>query len=679
MTLSTVCDTCADTVCGSAGPKIGRSNFTAIQRESDLLSLIKSLGGVAEINVDLMKAHHDRLAIAPRELFSSHGSMDRRTLDNAISGLQRRGEVRTITVIVPNYLGHQVRRQLVLLVDLALDDPSFLAFLKTMQRQAQEASAVAGKPLSARRKIAEGRPLSMQEQLTSKRFLEGQDAPDEESMREALAGEWRVIAQLHGYQHGAFVRARTLHLQLLKMFANPDRAAYSTISSRVPQDPRIFSSAIFFQDFPIGILPQIVPITTDDSQWTAFKSEPDALVAPLRTVPPEIRSFLRLGSNYTRTKIFKLLYILNDLRLLIPLDHSDEPTEHFYTSDSGAISYFRSTPLRARTTIFRLADSVELYNSTSALEGDRIPLIAMRSMVTEADGRSYWQDLENICLSRRDVDVPDQDPQCEGRFYIGDRRIFAALRTAGKWSGEKRLFNTQKVCILRLLQREDDPAKALDDTARLQHYAEVVHSDANMVRDFLAEQLMLRSEKRRKRADLARKHRAKVATGRGDDDDDAPPLSPADLAHILAAKARETVSQRARDWAGLVSRFKSVSGIEQIDQVFLDNLRSRFLATRKPITAIEAERELDKWVRRQKGLRPSAVQPRSSTRDTAPTTTLQRKAAAMKRHAESAVRKRTKRSILASSAIKAQPQIQPGARPERMRMLSHSLVAWSTS
>lgn len=640
------------------GPKPGRANFTTIQRETDLLSLLRSLGGVAEVNIDLMKTFNDRQAVAPRELFSSHGSMDRRTLDNAVAGLQRRNEVRTITVIVPDHLGHQIRRQLVLLNDLALNDPTFIAFLKNMQSQAQ-VLARSGKPFHGRRKVEGGTTAPKGNVAFPRRRFLDLDAQvvDEEAMKDALSNEWRVMAQTQGFQHGMAARARTLHLQLMAMFDSPERSRYSTICSQDTTEPRIMTSAIFYHDLPIGVIPKIVPSTAEDDDWAAFAATPQNLDMPIHAAPVNVRSFLRLGSNQPRNAIFKILCTLVDLKLLTPLERCDEETEHYYTAPDGLVSYLRPVPVSTFVSLFRLSDTAPLYRCRDAGKLVQIPLLRVFEIGSEAAARAFWQDLERTSLAGRTEEVPSQELDCVGRFFSGNSALFVQLQNPTKWVSHNKLFNTQKICILRLLQKEKNVRAVLDDEARLQHIAATVRSEADIVKTFLEQQAAMQDERRSRQAASQRRFRDK---NRSESLEVGP--TPAQMSQMLAQKARDAVGQRVQDWQGLITRFKSTYDVDEIDPAFLDNLHAQFFAKRTPITAVVAEKKLESWLR-SRGEDLSVA--RGPARNQMTLGALERKAAAIKRQDKEA--RRQKRGELVSNAIRAQPQIEPGARPIKHR------------
>lgn len=617
-----------------------RTNLTSIRRENDILDLIRSSGGILECSLEIDKLHRERIAALNPSTASSQTRMDRRTIDSAVASLERKGQIRQIGIVAPDSLHRQTRRQLLIASEIPLDSPQVTRYIHDLQQKAMTSEAATW---SHRKTLPTGTPF---QPTTSAPVSRAPVNPadwtewSDETVRAALLKERYISPQHNGWQPGVIARARTLHIELLRLF---ETSLSPSIRCDGPGKPRILVTSAFFEDLPLGVYLGMVQLNGHLPALEAFRRNPGASTTPLRSLPDDLKSYLKVGTAVARAKIMAVVRRLCQLGVVIPLEPTEETTEHFVCNDLGERAYFKARyEAELRIAFFRVTDVGAIYDLTKKTPEESRPLLRLMPLQTADMGHQYWHVLKEL---GEGAEVT-ASPECVGQVREGPPvKVFQELQSAVKWAEGSTLFPLQQAFIRRRIHLSKDAEALVNDQAQLERFADAILSEPHIVKEYIERGLRFQAEKRRRTAEKARKRRQWGLDPYG-------PPTEQEVASLLAVKVRDAAAQRERDFLAIVARFKADHQLAALDEAGVADLHRRVTSASQPITVQTVENELERLL-----AGPSAGPQISATGQ----------AAAMKRLGLGKRRQRKdereKRVAKVAPAIQEQLNFQPGARP----------------
>ncbi|KAF5319851.1 hypothetical protein D9758_018452 [Tetrapyrgos nigripes] len=219
----------------------GRVNVSNLRRENELLRVVEIMGGIVNIQTkEIYDTHMTLLETLAKEGEPTSSPVgirtDKRTVASTFSSLKSRGKIKQVTTSIPSHLG--MTRPTVVVYLPTVDQEKVNSFLAELSR-----SAPPPVPSPYGRKISEPLDYGADATRLTKNALPlqllqlekpGTDnnerwiknaaradqlfALDEATIREVLLTERTTIGQYHGTIVAKMLRARELHLSLLKAF-----------------------------------------------------------------------------------------------------------------------------------------------------------------------------------------------------------------------------------------------------------------------------------------------------------------------------------------------------------------------------------------------------------------------------------------------------------------------------
>ncbi|KAH9821249.1 hypothetical protein DFH28DRAFT_1079298 [Melampsora americana] len=661
-----------------------RQNLTTLNREQQLLEAIRYAGGIAEKTQDLAKAVRD--LAGPGQQVSAANPMDSRTLNTTLWALQTRGEIKVTTVMVPDAIGTPVRRSVVYLASIALDSPEMINWLEDLRTRDNILQDKPSNVPTRKPNVGDG-PLPTNN--AARRELRRTLAEaSEEALHAMFKTQWRCVAQLYGYQMGRVARARSLHLFLLKSFEQNYQESTSNLLFN--GHCRIFACGFLFQDLPLEVFIQIVPIMPQSDEFEAYRTTPGAMQKPMSQVPLNIRRMLKIAHQSSRRKVYQAVEVLVHLRVLIPLRKSTEPTDFFRSVSNVEKIYYQPCQMNMTVGLFSLANEA-LIHKLSQSPPTPPPLLAKWPLKNVDDGNWFWAELHRASLP--DPEAPPLQQTFESsneadQFSASSdsHTLLQLLTDQSKWHSDVQLTWSQREQAIRLNHKHKDPPLDLDnDTEEVNRLARILCTTPEAFINVI-----------KASRDLAGKRKAKKKLRKKESDSDAEndklrdeaaiKLAQEEAARVLAAKAKNVAQQKEDDYNSIINRFQVRSGIEKIDEDLHKTLHILFTTPTRGINATQLESELALWLKRReekKDDESDVVASNNANRPKAPQKpgqlpllpSVQAKLlkvkkikVAPKRHYDrGTLHKFPERplrwSAIAARAIRPQPQVEVGLRP----------------
>ncbi|KAI8456282.1 hypothetical protein BY996DRAFT_6430814 [Phakopsora pachyrhizi] len=553
-----------------------RQNLTAL-----------NAGGIVERSHNLSKFVHDieNRVDKPRIV----GLMDYRTLNATLYGLERRGELKSTTVLVKDALGSSF---------ISLDSSEMTSWMSDFRaRFTNTIHQTDDFEKKNDKNFVTLKPIPNKNKFESDLVAPVRDL-NEESLRKSFLNQWPCISQLYGYIMGKASRAKVLHLYLLEAFQDVQNTP-SACKMITTSGHRIFSSSFVFQELPVNLLVKLIPILKQSEEFENFIATPGSLNAPISKVPVAVRRVLQIGHTFARSKVFQIFQILCRLRVLLPLQKTTRVTEYYWDTLSGDRVYYSTCSAGFGENVFCLIDQGHI-----PLFCDVEPASSTTNwpLKTSSDGESYWAELRRVSIPELDHSLTPQSSirANQGKFSQSAHRMALMLADQAKWYDEIQLTSTQKGYLSVFDDQNSDPPIDLEkDDEKIKHIAHVLATTPEAVKRELKYLRDARASHKKKkyRATVARKPKKKS----NDQEIDAESLKLAqeEARKVLAGKAKNALQQKQDDWNSIINRFKQQSGVAEIDEGVLNDLHLLFIAPNQGINVSQLEAELEDWLKRK--------------------------------------------------------------------------------
>ena len=482
-------------------------NLTALRRENELLQLLEKCGGIVNTSTHEFVDMYEKLkeaVVNAGETASAPvtAKMDRRTLNYTIDKLESQGKIKMITTTIFSSSGAQRPAKIIYLPSMSEDSVQDFIAARGFATPVQSKTEIGNgkddrmkRPTPVIQVDESNTPASI-----ARRLL---DIPDEEEridlllahsdsvIRETLLLEQQTISQLYGFLPGKAIRARELHMYMLKLFeAGPASAA--VISS----DCRIVNWSFFEKELPVEVYCMCFRAHSFDSELLQGLRSRESRGSPLKALPRDWHRALQAGRSKSREQIFSLLYFLVGMNVVTPLteSRSGEVNAIHCNSNNGKTRAFQvvTNPKRTRNSALQpqfwmFNKSVPLYLYGARLRP--VPYIKHLPVTTQREAELFWNEVKSVSLRENSPDGTAQgDYQSANIAGEADETVANILRRATSWNAEYRLSRLQKQFIGRsigdkfsigpLQETEDGPMV-------LRRLCEVSSAPLSAVQDFI--------------------------------------------------------------------------------------------------------------------------------------------------------------------------------------------------
>ena len=439
----------------SVGSKV---NVSHLRRENELLRLVESSGGIVNIQTKEFFDNHMRLlkslAQSGEPTSAPIGTrIDKRTAIASLNNLERKGRLKQLKTSIISHIGVNRPACIVYLPDI--EQNKLDSFLIDLARGSQPAVPQIGSFVKINEPVEYGagststvrttlplqllqmeRPGDNHEERWSRNITRANQlfAYDDATIRDVFLAERTTVGQLYGFIVGKVLRCRELHLATLKMFETGKSSPHV-----VSVEKRIIDLNFFCHDVTLGLYCSVVSSLSHDEELTNFMAT-EGHNTLVRDLPSTIHASLQIGRSRSRSRFLDLLDVLRLLNVVIPLQPSDShmpfitclpngeyPTafeqlsQDEYSTDGPAVApvywYFpKSAPIH----IWATSDT-------------RPPFWKYATIVTYADGLTYWKDLHEACTNSSSDFNTQPFHQTPGP--AANTSIARSLRRTVSWKG----------------------------------------------------------------------------------------------------------------------------------------------------------------------------------------------------------------------------------------------------
>ena len=486
------------------------------RRDNEFYRVIQEFGGITVVNVkEFVDAHVvllSTLAEAQEPASAPPGTrVDRRTTDATLSKLEKDGRIKILktTLTTPIFTTRKVT--IAYLSDF--EEEKVQVFLSTLNqghptRTEVQAQKGPGQSHDSPTMPPRGTP-------SPTKFVGAADSQDA-AIRESIIADphGNSVPQLYGFIVGRIARARKLHLLSLRPFELENINSQNIIS----RDARIIYLDYFLRDITIA------------DYCSLFSVRPpveglDSLVYPeggpspaLWDVPENILSALGLGASRNRNRLMELLSILEDLRLIVPLQQSQSNTPFLTSEENGTHpTSFDIIPQASWSTSaanlapkywhIRPSAPVHLWASPESPP----PFWKIFPLRTTAEGDDFWTNLREVSLNLSSAEKAQNEeipPEDHPNFVIRN-----SLRREAGWLTAYYISSHQESFLNKFL---DKPPLSDNEEARTQlaHLSWVTLVPERVIKEFYATAVNRRTQqlqRRNKKESSQEEKRALVA------------------------------------------------------------------------------------------------------------------------------------------------------------------------
>ena len=472
------------------------------RRDNEFYRVIQEFGGITIVNVKEFPDAHvtllGTLAEAREPASAPPGTrVDRRTIDTTLSKLEKDGRIKILktSLVTPIF----TTRKLTLAYLSHLEEEKVQAFMSALnQGNPSRTTANTPKRPEQPRDFPSQKPRSTPSPIKSVGAADSHDAAVRESIIADPHGNG--VPQMYGFIVGKIARARKLHLLALRSFESENDDSPNVIS----RDARILHLDYFLRDITIADYCSLFSVRSPiEGLDVLVHPESDSPLA-LWDVPENILSALGLGASRSRNRLMELLSILEDLRLLIPLEQSQSDKPFLACEQNGTHpSRFDIVPQESWNTSaaslapkywhIRPSAPVHLWGSPTSPP----PFWKTCPLQTSAEGEDFWNTLKEVCLHPSSVDdvqiweeVPAEVPP--------NLVIRGSLRRDAGWLETYYMSLHQENFLNKFL---DNPPLSDDDEARarLTHLSWVTLAPERVIKEFYTTAIDRRAQKLRRR------------------------------------------------------------------------------------------------------------------------------------------------------------------------------------
>ena len=486
------------------------------RRDNEFYRVIREFGGIAVVNVkEFVDAHVallSTLAEAQEPSSAPPGTrVDRRTTDTTLSKLENDGRIKVLktTLTTPIFTTRKVT--IAYLSDF--EQEKVQAFLSTLnQGQPTRTAAQAQKGPEQPHDSPSKPPRSPPSLTKSLDVANSQDAAIRESIIADHHGH--SVPQLYGFIVGRISRARKLHQLSLQPFELENNNSQNIIS----RDARIIYLDYFLRDITIADYCSLFSVRPPVEGLESLVHPESGPSPALWDAPENLLSALGLGASRNRNRLMELLSILEDLRLITPLQQSQSDTPFLTCKQNGTHpTSFDVIPQASWSTSaaslapkywhIRPSAPIHLWASPE----NPPPFWKSFPLRTTAQGEDFWTNLKEVSLNLSSAEKAQNEeipPEDQPKFVIRN-----SLRREAGWLTAYYISSHQESFLNKFL---DKPPLSDDEEARAQlaHLSWVTLAPEPAIRQFYATAVDRRAQqlqRRKKRESSQEEKRALVA------------------------------------------------------------------------------------------------------------------------------------------------------------------------
>jgi hypothetical protein len=475
------------------GPR--KPNVSHARRDNEFYRVIQEFGGITIVNVKEFGDAHvtllGTLAEAQEPASGPPGTrVDRRTIETTLSNLEKDGRVKTLktTLVTPIF----TTRNITIAYLSHLEEEKVQAFMSTLN-QGNPSRAPARAPKES------GQPHGAPS-LTTKPA--GAADSHDTAVRESIIGDphGHGVPQMYGFIVGKIARARKLHLLALRPFEPGSKDSPNVVSN----DARILYLDYFLRDITIADYCSLFSVRSPIDGLDGFVHPEKGPSPALWDIPEKVLSTLGLGASRSRNRLMELLSILEDLRIIAPLQQSQSETPFLTCEQNGTHPFrFEVVPLGSWNTSaanlapkywhIRLEAPIHLWASPASPP----PFWKTFPLRVTAEGEEFWNNLKEACLHPSFV----EKAQIEGEVPSGDQPNFIirnSLRRDAGWLTTYYLSSHQETFLNKFL---DNPPLSDEEEAKTQlaHLSWVTLAPGHVIKEFYTSTLDRRARQLQRR------------------------------------------------------------------------------------------------------------------------------------------------------------------------------------
>lgn len=589
-----------DTPGGLLKTRGARQNLTSLRREFHLLEAIKFAGGIVEKTNELAKAVRDLVDRADQDQVVI--LMDNRTLNFALHGLEARGEIKLTTVLVTDALGASCLRKIIYLPSIPLDGPEIRKWLEDLKVRFKTLDKATEAHVNQHKDFASPVHRLPPRSASNLSPLPNALGVNDEVLHAAFLNQWRCLSQLYGFVLGKAARAKILHLHILKTFNDSSQASSARLT--INSGHRIFSSGFLFQELPVRVFAKLVPIMAKNEEFEKLRETPGALETPMNNTPVAIRRLFQIGNQFSRVKVYQIVEVLFHLKLIVPLQKSSDSSEFYRIGANGEPSYYSPCPMCTTVGLFCLANEGHVHEFSQRSQNPP-PVLSKWPLKNEHDGERFWEELERASIPNPEAPPTKNVVDCEDeKLFNGPPKLLQMLTDQSKWRDGIQLTPTQREYIHRFTKQTSLTHDLETDDQMISNIARVLvtvpEAVRQAIRGFREAEAVARAKKAQKALNQPPRKRMKKRAP--ELDAESLKVAQEKAAKVLADKAKNALKQKEGDWNSIIKRFKTQSGITEIDEAVLKDLHKLFTTSNGGINAKRLESELTTWLKRKRAL-----------------------------------------------------------------------------
>lgn len=486
------------------------------RRDNEFYRVIQESGGITVVNVKEFADAHvallGTLAEAQEPASAPPGTrVDRRTIDTTLSKLETDDRIKVLktTLVTPIF----TTRKVTIAYLPHLEEEKVQAFLSALNQ---------GNPgrttTQAQKKPENSHDLPSQPPNDAPSLTEtaGIASSEDTAIRESIIADphGHSVPQMYGFIVGKIARARKLHLVSLRPF---EEAINSP--NIISRNARILHLDYFLRDITMADYCSLFSIRSP-AEGLDKLVYPEAGSSPaLWDIQESVLSTLGVGASRSRNRLMELLSILEDLRLIVPLQQSQSDPPFLTCEENGTHpTSFNAVPQASWSTsashlspkYWHIRASAPIHHWASPENPP--PFWKRLSLRTTAEGDDFWNCLREVSLVSSSVEKEQNEeiqPEDQPNLVIRN-----SLRRDAGWLSTYYISSHQESFLNKFLS---DPPLSDDEEAKtmLAHLSWVTLVPERVIKRFYTAALDRRVQQlqRRKKKEEAsqQEKRASVA------------------------------------------------------------------------------------------------------------------------------------------------------------------------
>jgi len=478
------------------------TNISDIRRMNELLSLMRTRGGVVTVNYELsfLWAEHIK-ALQGKGVVTSASAdarADKKTVTKIVGMLEQSGQIKVIKTLSPDLQRRVSLKQPVTIAHLPEVSPEDVHQYILSIQNALKTLTVAPPSDAINDADILPNPRPVRKSVRKKRSRSPQDRqkclplPDPESYgaRRPFLEDPLTLRQMAGYLIGRARRAQELHLFTLNhlLSSNPSDHVISI-------QERIISVKYWFTDFPLGSFCAVVPLRRYIPYIEHAQTDPDLLSQPLITLDAEIYNGLEVRSHKSKTRLLELLEVLANIKFVTPLVEAESESADIVVEPRASHPTMFNTFIPPRLKAGKLPKYWRFNRIAPqylyALVGDEDPPLQRDAPLNTMDEAvNFWNFLK-LQSDRQAVqslvDLGSQETRSVTGDYSCSHGVIATLTSFRGWRSKYILSQVQIAYLRSIVDWKTGHTPLNDDTpSRLLEACYLTCAPETVVCEYLA-------------------------------------------------------------------------------------------------------------------------------------------------------------------------------------------------